>query len=178
MAAESGADVHHRALRCLLGIIDAIKKPARKSRGKLVEYLYLDADQTVASLFAFEGGLIEEWLRNSEEESDKGGKIGGTVGYGPLKAEGNLGKNQMAQQEEQVLLKRTGYSRRSAARSLSQRLRWPSAFIPGAKEVLPRSPETTISSLGTKSTKIGSVTEVIVCSSPIASPLNKPPAPS
>lgn len=91
--------------------MEGFKKPDRKARGKFVEYLYLDADQTVASLSAFEGGLIEELRSLSEEESDKGGKIGGAVGYGPLKAEGNLGKNQRARREEEVLLKRTGYSR-------------------------------------------------------------------
>ncbi len=91
--------------------MEGFKKPDRKARGKFVEYLYLDADQTVSSLSAFEGGLIEELRSLSEEESDRGGKIGGAVGYGPLKAEGNLGKNQRARREEEVLLKRTGYSR-------------------------------------------------------------------
>lgn len=110
--------------------VEGFKKPDRKARGKFVEYLYLDADQTVASLSAFEGGLIEELRTLSEEESDKGGKIGGAVGYGPLKAEGNLDKNQRARREEEVLLKRTGYSRIT---TLLDKLRGLDAlgFIPG-----------------------------------------------
>ncbi len=91
--------------------MEGFKKPDRKAKGKFVEHLYLDADQTVASLSAFEGGLIGELRSLSEEESDKGGKIGGAVGYGPLKAEANLAKNQRARREEEVLLNRTGYSR-------------------------------------------------------------------
>lgn len=91
--------------------MEGFKKPDRKAKGKFVEYLYLDAEQTAASLSTFEGGLIEELRSLSEEESDKGGSIGGAVGYGPLKAEGNLGKNQRVKREEEVLLKRTGYSR-------------------------------------------------------------------
>lgn len=91
--------------------MEGFKKPDRKAKGRFVEYLYLDAEQTVASLSAFEGGLIEELRSLSEEESDKGGSIGGVVGYGPLKGEASLGKNQRVKREEEVLLKRTGYSR-------------------------------------------------------------------
>jgi hypothetical protein len=54
--------------------VEGFKKPDRKARGKFVEYMYLDADQTVASLSALEGGLIEELRSLSEEESDKGGR--------------------------------------------------------------------------------------------------------
>jgi len=67
-------------------------------------------DQIVQSLSSFEGGLIDELRILSKEESGKGGKIGGAAGYGPLKAEANLSKDQKVLREENILLKRTGYS--------------------------------------------------------------------
>jgi hypothetical protein len=91
--------------------MEGFKKPDRTSRGKFSSYLYLDAEQTVDSLSALEGGLIEELRSLSAEDSGKGGNIGGGVRYGLFQAEARLSKDQRARREEDVLLKRTGYSR-------------------------------------------------------------------
>lgn len=78
---------------------EGFKKPDRKARGKFSSFLYLDAQQTVSSLSALEGGLINELRNSSEEESNK------TSGNGTQSA------NQRETREEEVLRERTGYSR-------------------------------------------------------------------
>jgi hypothetical protein len=91
--------------------VEGFKKPERKARGKFSSYLYLDAEQTVESLSALEGGLIEDMRGITEEESTGGKGIRGDFGYGPAKIGGNLSKDQKMRHEEEVLRKRTGVSR-------------------------------------------------------------------
>jgi hypothetical protein len=91
--------------------LEGFRKPDRRARGKFSDFLYLDAAQTADVLSGLEGGLIDELRSMSEEEGNKGGKLGGAVGYGPLKAEASLSRDQKARREEEVLLTRTGYAR-------------------------------------------------------------------
>jgi hypothetical protein len=91
--------------------MDGLRKPERKARGKFSSFLYLDADQTVESLSALEGGLIEELRSVSEEESTGGKGLSGSVGYGGTKIGGSLSKDQRLRSEEEDLRKRTGISR-------------------------------------------------------------------
>lgn len=90
--------------------MEGFKKPDRKARGKFNTFLFLDADQTVESLSALEGGFIEELRRVSLEDSDSGQKTGEALDHGPLQAEESLSEDQRVRREEEMLLKRTGYS--------------------------------------------------------------------
>ena len=91
--------------------MDGFRKPERKARSQFSSFLYLDADQTVASLSALEGGLIEELRSISEEESTGGKGVSGSAGFGAAKISGKLSKDQRMRYEEEVLRTRTGVSR-------------------------------------------------------------------
>ena len=90
--------------------MEGFTKPDLKARGKFSTFLFLDAEQTVKSLSALEGGVIEELRSVSEEEDTSGKGLTGGISFGGVQASGNLSKNHRMRYEEEVLRKRTGYS--------------------------------------------------------------------
>jgi hypothetical protein len=90
--------------------MNGFKKPDRKARGKFSTFLFLDASQTLESLSALEGGVIDELRRVSGEESRRSEATGESFDHGPVRADDGLAEDQRARHEEEVLLKRTGYS--------------------------------------------------------------------
>jgi hypothetical protein len=79
--------------------MEGFKRPNRRARGSFTSFLYLDAEQTVSSLSALEGGLVDELRSSSEEESNR------------TSGDASQTENQRERREEEYLRQRTGYSR-------------------------------------------------------------------
>lgn len=79
--------------------MEGFRRPNRRAGGSFTSFLYLDAEQTVSSLSALEGGVIEELRSSSNEESNS------------ASGDSNQTESQREQQSEKYLRQRTGYSR-------------------------------------------------------------------
>ncbi|MGW9157614.1 DUF6414 family protein [Microbacterium sp. NPDC055665] len=70
------------------------------------EFLYLNHETIINSLSAFEAGKVDEILEKVSEAREGG--LGGTVGYGPVKA--NASKKKASNVEEELTRSRTNFS--------------------------------------------------------------------